>query len=367
MTNNAGIAKTPDARTIVQKAADMMVPMMVKQLEQNGIQPDAYQKQCMLNAIMVINDLANANGLTINEIERTTFSEILQQVATLRLNPFSQPRECYFTTRRKKAPSGEWMVTVEMGIEGDGNEAILRNFGHNVAEVFPYWAVREGDDFTYPVHRGIEVEPPIWQRSGKGKYVRVVYPIRFKDGTIQYFIGEREDVRVNLVAHVSNNMMNETFGIVESRYKATVEQKQKIDERKAELKALMDGKDLEEILDIPELQPYISPAWREGSRELMILRKMRNNCIKPIPKDFSNSLALSMYNNSLSAEEGVSAKEQPLEADYREIPDPAALTTGEQGRTARPKQDKALENVAQSVKNDTSAEALPEPANTAPF
>lgn len=360
MANSNVTAKTTDARTIVQKAADMMVPMMVSQLERNGVRPDDYQKQCMLNAITVINEVAGANNITINDIDRATFSEILQQVATLRLNPFSQPRECYFQARRKKLPNGEWCTTVEMGIEGDGNEAILRNFGHNVAEVYPFWDVREGDEFTYPVHRGIEVEPPVWQRSGKGKYVRVVYPIRFKDGTVQYFISEREDVRVNLVAHISNNMMNETFGISESRYKATVEQKQQIDAKKSELKALMDGKDIDEILDVPELQPYISPAWREGSRERMILRKMRNNCIKPIPKDFSNSLALSMYNNSIAAEDST-ATSSTLDGTFREIQDPAALMPPAEPAEA------ALKNEGKEQAAITPNDTPSSSAQTAPF
>lgn len=364
--NNQMTKKAPDARTIVQKAADVMIPMMVSHLGRNGIQPDSYQKQCMINAISVINDVAIANGIMINDIDRTTMSEILQQVATLRLNPYSQPRECYFTARKKKQPNGEWVTTVEMGIEGDGNDAILRNFGHNVAEVYPYWDVREGDEFTYPVHRGIEVEPPVWQRSGKGKYVRVVYPVRFKDDSIQYFISEREDVRVNLVAHVSNNMMNETFGIVENRYKATVEQRKQIEEKKSELKALMNGKDIEEILDTPELQPYISPAWREGSRERMILRKMRNNCIKPIPKDFSNSLALSMYNNSMVTEEGTAAS-QPITVEYQEIQDPAGYIAApeepQEAQASRREHQPAAQNPAESAEKTSPA---PQP-NVAPF
>lgn len=353
VAKNGEIAKKADYRSIIQRTADALVPMMVSQLEGNGVKPDDYQKQCMMNAIAVINEVAmedKQNPITVNDVDRVTLSEILQQVATLRLNAFSQPRECYFMTRKKKDREGKWLTTVEMGIEGDGNDAILRNFGHGVDEVYPFWAVREDDEFTYPVHRGIDVEPPAWKPCGKGKYVRVVYPIRFKDGTVQYFIGEREDVRVNLVAHISNNLMNETFGIVESRYKATVEQKQQIDAKKSELKALMDGKDIDQILDVPELQPYISPAWREGSRERMILRKMRNNCIKPIPKDFSNSLALSMYNNSMIAEDGA-VYSQPLDGEYREIQDPAAYI-------AAPEESQAV--LQQPARQD------PQPAATQP-
>ena len=325
MAQTTQMTKSPDYRSTVQKTSDALLPMITEQLKNHGVNPDAYQRQCMLNAIAAMNDVAMAANISINDIDRNTLTEILQQVATLRLNPFSQPRECYFQTRNKKVSQDNWVTTVEMGIEGDGNDAILRNFGHGVEEVYPFWDVREFDEFTYPTYRGIEVEPPTWTQSGKGKFVRVVYPIKFKDGSVRYFISEREDVRANLVAHVSNNMMNETFGIVKKRYDATVEQRAQIDVKKNTLKALMDGKDIDEILDIPELQAYISPAWREGSRERMILRKMRNNAIKPIPKDFSNGMALSMYNNAQAdvddrpREERAPVTVDIPEDDYREL------------------------------------------------
>ena len=325
MAENNQIAKapSPDFRSIVQKTADAYIPLVAQQLSGSGINADNYQKQCMSNALVAINEVAvSAGEKSLEAFNKVEVMEILQQVASLRLNAFSQPRECYFQTRKKKLSDGSWGISIEMGVEGDGNDAILRNFGHDVEKVYPYWAVREDDEFSYPSYHGIEVEPPAWTPGGKGKYARVVYPVKFRDGAVRYFISERADVRANLVAHISNNMMNETFGIAESRYKATFEQKKQIDARKDELKALMDGKDVDEILDITELQVYISPAWRDGSRERMILRKMRNNVTKAIPKDFSNGLALSMYNNSLAEE---SAATQPIDAEFREVIDQAIL------------------------------------------
>ncbi|MEG2287620.1 MAG: recombinase RecT, partial [Ruthenibacterium sp.] len=255
MAENNQISKAQDFRSIVQKTADAYIPLVESQLTGGGPKVDGYQRQCMSNALVVINDVANAAGeKSLEAFAKTEVMEILQQVATLRLNAFSQPRECYFQTRKKKMPDGSWGISVEMGIEGDGNDTILRNFGHGVEEVYPYWTVREDDEFTYPRYHGIEVDPPTWTPGGKGKIIRVVYPIRYKDGTVRYFISERSDVRANLTAHISNNMMNETFGIAESRYKATLEQKKNIDTRKAELKALMDGKDVDEIMEIPDLQ-----------------------------------------------------------------------------------------------------------------
>ena len=91
--------------------------------------------------------------------------------------------------------------------------------------------------------------------------------------------------------------MNETFGICENRYKATDAQKKKIIEKKQELLAKAKAHaSLDDILDDTELQPYISPAWTEPqSRESMIIRKMRNNIMKSIPKDFGNPVAAQEY------------------------------------------------------------------------
>lgn len=313
MAENKMVEK--DYRSVVQRTADAYIPLVEKALSGDGVPTDSYQHQCMANALIAMNDVATANGgESLTAFDKTEVMAALQQVATLRLNVFAQPRECYFVSRKKKMPDGSWGLSIELGIEGDGFDGMLQNFGRNVDTVYPYWAVREGDEFEYPVHRGLEITPPVWTPKGSGKYLRVVYPVKFKDGTVQYFIGERSDVRVNLVAHITNNMMNETFGFAENRYKATVDQKKQIEARKDELKALMNGKDVDVILDIAELQPYISPAWREGAREKMILRKMRNNVVKAVPKDFASGVALASYNNSMAAENG-----DQIEADFREV------------------------------------------------
>ena len=90
----------------------------------------------------------------------------------------------------------------------------MRQFGNGIDTVYPVWLVKEGDDFTYPRRRGIEIEPAEWIPKGlSDKTVRVVYPVKLKDGTIDYLIAEREPVKTNLIAHIRNNLMNETFRI----------------------------------------------------------------------------------------------------------------------------------------------------------
>jgi hypothetical protein len=81
--------------------------------------------------------------------------------------------------------------------------------------------------------------------------------------------------------------MNETFGICENTFKATPKQKEQIKAKKEEVyEALRKCKTVDEMLDCEIARPYMSPAWLD-TPESMIIRKMRNNAIKPFPKDMN--------------------------------------------------------------------------------
>lgn len=272
---------------------------------------DDYSKKCAMSAISSIFQLVGG-GNELKTYDTSNLREVVGQAAALKLNANAVPRECYFTTRKKQigGKDGEWVKTIEIGIEGDGNDAILRNYGVNVKTVYPVWIVHEGDVFTYPKHKGVEIMPPEWEQRGESeKVARVVYPIMLTDGTMQYLIAERESVKVNLFAHVRNNLMNETFGVCASRYRATDAQKKEIDERKEAIyNALRECKTLDEMLACPVARPYISAAWLD-TPEAMIIRKMRNNAIKKYPKDFD-----SMANRSfIQIDETYQAQQKEIE------------------------------------------------------
>lgn len=312
--------------TKLAKVNDSYFPMIEKQLENNNITFSQYAKSCTLNAIAAINNVLDAQGISWNDtaLDTSNITQTLLTVATLQLNPTASPREVYFQIRNVSAKSADgkttiWKKKIEMGIEGDGWDSLLSRFGRNVKTVHPFWLVRENDKFTYPAFNGLEMSPPTWQPTGTGKVVRVVYPIVSKDNTVNFYIAERGDVKKNLIAHISNNLMNETFGICADRYKATEPQKKQIAEKKKEVLTKAKELDLETLLDSPDFDEYISPAWKdEQSRETMIVRKMRNNIVKKIPKDFSSSLEAEIYNeNSDEAyraykAEMLEAAEQPL-------------------------------------------------------
>ena len=314
------------AKTQLAKVNDAYLPMITDQLENNNITFSQYAKSCVVNAISAINTTLDTSGITWDDtqLDKNGITQILLSVAALQLNATANPRECYFQIRNVSVKGADgkpvWKKKIEMGIEGDGFDALVSRFGRNVKRVYPHWLVREDDEFKYPRYAGLELTPPEWQPKGTGKVIRVVYPIQSTDGCVDYYISERADVKRNLIAHISNNMMNETFGVCADRYKATDAQKLEITAKKKELLAKAKELDLDALLDSDEFDKYISPAWKEEqSRESMIIRKMRNNVVKKIPKDFSSSLQAEIYNENTDEtykaynEEYVEVEETPLE------------------------------------------------------
>lgn len=324
-------------KTQLAKVNDTYLPMITNQLENNNINLSEYAKSCVVNAISAINGVLDANGVSWGDKQLDTngMTQILLSVAALQLNATANPRECYFQIRNVSSkgvdengkPTTVWKKKIEMGIEGDGYDSLVNRFGRDVKKVYPHWLVREDDDFKYPRYVGLELTPPEWQPKGTGKVVRVVYPIQSNDGVVDYYISERADVKKNLMAHISNNMMNETFGVCADRYKASEEQKQQIAEKKREILAKAKELDLDALLDNAEFDKYISPAWKEEqSRESMIIRKMRNNIVKKIPKDFSSSFVAEIYNEN-SDEAYKTYKEEYIEVEEQNL-EPVALAEG---------------------------------------
>lgn len=189
--------------------------LMERDFAEHGLVFDDYSKQCAMAAMSAIYNLVTSNKAAMSNLNGSNLRQVIGQVSSLKLNANAVPRECYFQLRSKQDANGNWYKEVEMGIEGDGNDALLRNFGVDVKKVYPVWLVKEGDEFIYPKHRGVEVTPPEWEEKGLSqKVIRVVYPVEMNNGKIEYMIAERESVKGNLFAHVRNNLMNETFGLL---------------------------------------------------------------------------------------------------------------------------------------------------------
>ena len=277
--------------TALSQWSNEVTGLVRRDYESVGVTFDEYARTCAMNAMTSIFHLVQqTDKASLSQMDTSNLREVVAQAASLKLNANAVPRECYFQLRNKKI-GDKYVKVVEMGVEGNGNDAMLRNFGVEVKTVYPCWLVKEGDDFTYPKRKGMKMEPPEWEEKGlSNKVVRVVYPILLNDGTEQYLIAERDGVKTNLFAHIKNNLLNETFGLAESSYKATPKQKEQIKAKKEEIFAeLRKCETVDEMLACEIARPYMSPAWLD-TPESMIIRKMRNNAIKNFPKDM-NSIA----------------------------------------------------------------------------
>ena len=273
--------------TSLSEWSNTITNLIKKDYDSCGVTFDEYSKQCAMEAMTSIYNIVKANDkATMQNLDTSNLRSIVERCASLKLNANAYPREVYFQVRNTKI-GNSYVPMIEMGIEGAGNDAILSNYGKNVERVYPYWVVREGDTYIPPKHKGLELTPPEWEENGLSeKAVRVVYPIKLTDGTITYLSADRNSVKINLFAHVRNNLMNETFGICESRYKATDKQKQEIDIRKNEIfEVLKKCETVDEMLSCDIAKPYISAAWID-TPESMIIRKMCNNAIKKFPKNY---------------------------------------------------------------------------------
>lgn len=314
--------------TAVSQWTNSITSLVTRDFELCGVSFDEYSKQCAMAAMTSIYQLVKDSDKIkdLNSLDTSNLREIVGQAASLKLNANAVPRECYFQLRTKKV-GDNYLQVVEMGIEGDGNDAMLRNYGENVDTVYPCWLVKEGDEFSYPKHKGIEMTPPEWEEKGQSqKVIRVVYPIKLKDGTFQYLIAEREGVKVNLFAHVRNNLMNETFGICKNRYNATDKQLEEIKAKKEEIfDALRKCETIEDMLACEIAKPFISAAWLD-TPESMIVRKMRNNAVKKYRKDF-NSMAKQSFNQldetyvSVQEEIAENANSEDFQIDEPEVSD----------------------------------------------
>ena len=302
--------------TAISKWSNALTNLVTKDFSEVGVPFDDDNKRCALHAVESIFHLVTESGKDMKSINTSNLREIVERCASLKLDAASMPRECYFQIRNKKMGT-TWVPTVEMGVEGAGYEALLRNHGVGVSMVYPTWIVKEGDDFIFPRRRGLDITPPEWEEKGlSNKVVRVVVPVKMVDGSVQYLMADRDSVKVNLFAHVRNNLMNETFGICADRYKATDKQKKEIAEKKQVIfDALAECQTVDDMMACKEAREFMSPAWTD-STEAMITRKMINNCVKRFPKSL-NTLAhratLEMSEEYQTAQEEIAENENAEE------------------------------------------------------
>lgn len=293
MAENTQVAEKKEFTTPLSQWSNEITGLIARDYEACGVQFDDYSKKCALEAMTSIYTLVkNDPKVNMGNLDTSNLRGIVEHCASLKLNASAYPRECYFQLRNTKVGVDEngkdiWQKVVEMGIEGAGYDSLLANYGKDVERVYPYWVIKEGDVYVAPKHKGLETTPPEWEEKGlSDKAVKVVYPVKLTDGTVTYLTADRNSVKVNLLAHVKQNMMNATFGVCADRYKASEKQKEEIKAKKEEiLNALRKCETVDDMLACEIARPYISGAWLD-TPESMIQRKMCNNATRKFPKNY---------------------------------------------------------------------------------
>lgn len=294
MAENTQIAEKKAFTTSLSEWSNAMTGLIIEDYKSCGMKMDDYSKECAMEAMTSIFNLVKSDPkIDMRNLDTSNLRGIVKRCASLKLNASAYPRECYFQLRNVKVGTDPqtgkdvWQKQVEMGIEGSGYDSLLANYGKDVKQVYPYWVIKEGDVYIPPKHKGLTVTEPEWEEKFlSDKAVRVVYPVKLNDGNITYLSADRDSVKINLMAHVKQNLMNVTFGICADRYKATEKQKAEIKAKKEEiLNALRSCKTVDEMLKCEIARPYISGAWLD-TPESMIVRKMCNNATKKYPKNY---------------------------------------------------------------------------------
>lgn len=318
-TKNEVAKSTEQYKTLLAKQTNVYTNMLVTTMDELNIEYTDYQKICVANAISKLSQVLRDKKLTIKDLNQDEITSYLMKVAMLQVNATAIPNEMYVAIRNVyDVETKTSRPSIDFGLEGNGNDAILRRFGVGVKKVDNPLIIREGDEFTYPYFDGTKMQPITWKpKSFTNKVIAVCYIVEKTDGSVEYLISEREGVAKNLKAHISNNLLT------------------KRDIRQTIIDKIADYS-LEQLFADKDIQEYISPAWKSGSsKEDMILRKMMNNATKKYPKNFENAFITEAY-----------------ESTYEDYDQYKKVNTGEQFDFTTP------EEVVEEIENNSSTQQV---------
>lgn len=281
------IAKTETrALSGTLKAQNELVAELDLSAAETGVAFSEYGKKCVMNAIAGLVTMAQSQGIGFNQINGSLLKLALQNIGYTELNYAAMPSEVYFDLRKSTDDKGNVTYTPSMKPQGAGNEKLVRKYGVGIKELKPAWLVREGDEFTYPSFNGIEMTPPKWTpKSYDKKVMMVVYPLIKQDGSVEFLIATREGIKPNIIAQIRQN----TLYAFKDYTTHKVDEKKR-DEFYTELNKFAEEHTVDELLAEEKYSKYVNPTYTSGgSKESMILRKMKNNAFKNYPKEYDSA------------------------------------------------------------------------------
>ena len=283
--------------------------------EEFGADFTPYGRTCAINCIAGIVSFCTNNGIDMKSIDPTLLRLQVQNVGYTELNYASIPSEIYFDLRKKTIKdkdTGEKKdgYTIAIKPQGAGNEKLVRKYGVNLKKgsgLHNAILVREGDEFIMPQFNGIEMTPPIYKpqlKNANNKVIAVVYPAEKEDGSVEYLYATRESVKANIVAQVRQNTLYKFTHEVEKTsakgytYKTEEVDVEARDKFYEELNKKAESMTLDKFLNDEEVLKYVNPTYTSGgSKEQMILRKMKNNALKNYPKEYDTSFIKNAVQN----------------------------------------------------------------------
>lgn len=288
----ANIVKTEKQElSMALRLQDKLLQELDAASQQMGADFTDYGKKCVISAIGGLVTLCASQGIDLKDLNPTLLKLSLQNIGYTELNYSAMPAEIYYDLRKTVDKDGKISYVATIKPQGAGNEKLTRKYGVGLKKdigLKSAWLVREGDEFTYPSFNGLEMTPPKWTpKSYDKKVIMVVYPAVKIDGSVEYLIATRESVKANIIAQIRQNAMY-SFNKFENGKKVTDYEKR--DALYEELNQYAENHTVDEILSDPKWLKWVNPTYTSGgSKEQMILRKMKNNALKNYPKEYDNA------------------------------------------------------------------------------
>ena len=273
------------------KLQDQLLEELDTASQQMGADFTDYGKKCVINAIGGLVTICNTQSIDLKSLNPTLLRLSLQNIGYTELNYSAMPSEIYFDIRKTTSEDGVVSHVVTIKPQGAGNEKLTRKYGVGLKKdigLKPAWLVREGDDFHFPSFDGLTMTPPKWTpKSYDKKVIMVVYPAEKIDGSVEYLIATREGIKANIIAQIRQNTM---YSFNKYDKNKRVVDYEKRDEFYEKLNKYAEEHTVDEILADPEWSKHVNPTYTSGgSKEAMILRKMKNNALKNYPKEYDTS------------------------------------------------------------------------------
>lgn len=315
--------KTVDATALaVSKGQRYQIDLMNeldKSMKVMDVEFTQYGRKCVVNAIGSLILYCQNNDISLSSINSILLKTQLQNVGLTELNCAGLPSEAYFdfrkTTVEKTNENGEvekkTVYNVSIKPQGAGNEKLVRKYGVGLKKetgLHQAILIHEGDIVTMPQYEGSTITPMKIETKFENinnKIIGVAYVIEKVDGTEDYLIATREGIKPNIVAQIRQNTLY-SFKVSGDKYKVDIKAR---DEFYAKLDADAEKMNVDELLTA--YKDYVNPTYTSGgSKEAMILRKMKNNALKYYPKEYDNSFIKNAV-ESMFEEQDESVMEKP--------------------------------------------------------